>query len=175
MKKVCLVPMQEEHIVRYLKLSGDPALISTMGWAPFQHDERERFLQSLETTTIPGHESGLPIRLSIVTSKEALPIGYVVLIRLASAKNTAELAIAIMERGYREGGYGSEALRLAIAYAFERLQVSRIMLTVFPYNSRAIHVYEQCGFKKTQLLTKAWTLPDHTKADMLVMEFEKAQ
>lgn len=175
MKKVCLVPMQEEHIARYLALSDDPELISAMGWTPFQHDERGRFLQSLETATIPGHASGLPIRLSIVTSKDGIPIGYVVLIRLASAKNTAELAIAIMERGYREGGYGSKALRLAIAYAFETLQVSRIMLTVFPHNSRAIHVYEQCGFKKTRLLTKAWTLPDYTKADMLLMELEKAQ
>lgn len=45
-------------------------------------------------------------------------------------------------------GYGKEALRRSVEYGFNDLGLIRICLIVFAENSRAIHVYEQCGFKE---------------------------
>ncbi len=45
-------------------------------------------------------------------------------------------------------GYGKEALKRSIDYGFNELGLSRIVLVVYVGNPRAIHVYEQCGFKE---------------------------
>lgn len=45
-------------------------------------------------------------------------------------------------------GYGKEALLRSVEYGFNELGLSRILLIVFANNPRAIHVYEQCGFKE---------------------------
>ncbi len=45
-------------------------------------------------------------------------------------------------------GLGSQAVRLAVNYAFSELNLRRLQLTVFDYNHRAIAVYERAGFKR---------------------------
>ncbi len=45
-------------------------------------------------------------------------------------------------------GYGKEALLRSVEYGFNELGLSRIFLIVYADNPRAIHVYEQCGFKE---------------------------
>lgn len=44
-------------------------------------------------------------------------------------------------------GYGSDAMRVILKYAFEILNLHRVSLNVFEYNPRAIRSYEKCGFK----------------------------
>lgn len=43
-------------------------------------------------------------------------------------------------------GYGSDALRIILRYAFNELNLFRVTLNVFEYNPRAIHAYEKAGF-----------------------------
>lgn len=45
-------------------------------------------------------------------------------------------------------GYGTEALKRSVEYGFNELGLNRIYLGVYVNNPRAIHVYENCGFKK---------------------------
>ncbi len=56
------------------------------------------------------------------------------------------MAIAIGEADYRGRGYGSDALRVGIDYAFRELGVYKVALSVFSYNTRAIRAYEKAGF-----------------------------
>ncbi|MEW6029444.1 MAG: GNAT family N-acetyltransferase [Chloroflexota bacterium] len=44
-------------------------------------------------------------------------------------------------------GYGTEALRLALRFAFLELGLRRVSLTVFEYNPRAVRSYEKAGFR----------------------------
>ncbi|MFE1576583.1 GNAT family N-acetyltransferase [Streptomyces fradiae] len=46
----------------------------------------------------------------------------------------------------RDRGLGTEAIRLLLAYGFERLGLHRIHLGVYAFNPRALHVYERVGF-----------------------------
>jgi RimJ/RimL family protein N-acetyltransferase len=43
-------------------------------------------------------------------------------------------------------GYGTEAMRLALNFAFNELNLHRVQLSVFDYNERAIALYEKMGF-----------------------------
>ena len=47
---------------------------------------------------------------------------------------------------YRDRGLGTEALRLALRYAFDDLELHKVYLRVLEYNHRARRAYEKCGF-----------------------------
>ena len=56
-------------------------------------------------------------------------------------------SIGIGDPAHRGQGYGSEALRLLIDFAFSELNLRRVQFTVFSYNASAIHAYEKLGFR----------------------------
>jgi RimJ/RimL family protein N-acetyltransferase len=59
----------------------------------------------------------------------------------------AWLGISIGERDYWGRGYGSDAVRLAVQYAFVELNLRRVSLGLHAYNERALKAYEKAGFK----------------------------
>lgn len=58
------------------------------------------------------------------------------------------LGIGIGDREHWSQGYGGEAMRLALNFAFNELNLHRVQLTVFAYNERAIALYEKLGFRR---------------------------
>ena len=78
-----------------------------------------------------------------------------------------------MEKEYRSQGYGTEALRLVTRYAFDKLGLSLIGLTVFLFNERAIKAYEKVGFSRRKVLKKSWLLISGEYIDMLIMELTR--
>jgi RimJ/RimL family protein N-acetyltransferase len=60
----------------------------------------------------------------------------------------AFVAIGIGERDYWGKGYGTDAMRLTLRYAFDELNLHRVTLTVWSVNERAIRSYEKAGFKR---------------------------
>jgi len=169
-RRVYLAPLEDKHISHYLQLSDDPELVATEGWRPFGIDEKERFLQTLQVLTLPYCSSGKTIIFSIISTADDKAIGYVSIKGINEAKSSAELGIGIMEKEYRGQGYGTEALKLALDYAFNELGLALLGLTVFPSNERAIRAYEKVGFKRKEVLEKSWLMPDGEYADMLLME-----
>lgn len=63
------------------------------------------------------------------------------------AAGTAWVGIGIGEPEYRGKGYGTDAMKALLRYAFEELNLHRVNLSVFDFNKRAIRSYEKCGFK----------------------------
>ena len=58
----------------------------------------------------------------------------------------AFVGIGIGETDYRGKGYGTDAMRLILRYAFEALHLRRVSLDVFEYNQRAYRSYIKAGF-----------------------------
>lgn len=171
--KVYLTPIQKNHIQTYIHFSADSELVSAMGWQPFESSEEPRFLEAVSKPSLPWYSHGESIIYSILTAKDDVPIGFISLKGINWNEARAELAIAICDVQYRSGGYGSEALALAVSHSFCKLRLIAIDLSVFPFNTRAIRIYEKIGFKHVERLQKAWTMPDGEKIDMLVMEIQK--
>ena len=59
----------------------------------------------------------------------------------------AFVGIGIGEPEFWGKGYGTDAMKLILRYAFMELNLHRVSLDVFEYNPRAIHSYEKAGFK----------------------------
>jgi RimJ/RimL family protein N-acetyltransferase len=59
----------------------------------------------------------------------------------------AFVAIFIGDRNDWGKGYGTDAMRILLRYAFMELNLWRVSLGVFEYNPRAIRSYEKAGFR----------------------------
>ncbi len=84
------------------------------------------------------------------------------------AARHAWVGIGIGERDYWGKGYGSDAMRIVIRYAFREMNLNRINLTVFEYNTRAIRSYEKLGFK-IEGSERQWLNREGRRWDMLHM------
>ncbi len=82
-------------------------------------------------------------------------IGYVQITGINSVHRSAEIGIRIGEEKNRGRGYGKEALRLAVEFCWNHLNLNRVQLVVFKHNDRAIRAYQAVGFRKEGLLRKA--------------------
>lgn len=68
---------------------------------------------------------------------------------------SAELQIRIGELCDRGQGYGTQAVRLLLNFAFKDLNLRRVYLYVFSTNAAAIRVYENVGFAREGILRQA--------------------
>lgn len=86
------------------------------------------------------------------------PLGEVVILKIDPDNRSAAFRIAMFNVEHLNKGYGTEAMRFAVDYAFDTLKLHRLELDVFDYNAWAIHVYEKIGFKREGLLrdTMLW-------------------
>jgi RimJ/RimL family protein N-acetyltransferase len=74
-------------------------------------------------------------------------IGFVGLDGIDWAHGESWVGIGLGEREFWGKGYGTDAMRLIQRYAFDELNLRRVSLGVFEYNTRAIRSYEKAGFK----------------------------
>src|SRR5690242_11865271 len=79
---------------------------------------------------------------AIRPADEETLLGFVELESIMWAHRHAWLSIAIGDPTHQGQGYGGEAIGLALRFAFHELNLHRIQLTVFSYNTRAIALYE---------------------------------
>ena len=91
-------------------------------------------------------ERELAFAIRLLDSEEI--IGTIGLDEIEWSNRVAGLGIGIGNPKNWGKGYGTEATKLLIDYAFNDLNLFRIQLTVFDFNSRAIALYEGMGFKK---------------------------
>jgi len=73
-------------------------------------------------------------------------IGFIALFDTHHQHGDTLVAIALGERNSWGNGYGTDAMRIMLRYAFNELNLNRMGLIVFDYNTRAIRSYEKVGF-----------------------------
>jgi len=78
------------------------------------------------------------------------------------------VGIGIGERDFWGKGYGTDAMRVILRYAFTEINMKRVTLSVFEYNPRAIRSYEKAGFRHEGRLRKLLN-KEGRRWDMLMM------
>jgi len=73
-------------------------------------------------------------------------IGFIGLDGIRWTHGDTFVGIGIGDPEYRGNGYGTDAMCVILRYAFTELNLHRVSLDVFEYNSRAIRSYEKAGF-----------------------------
>ena len=76
------------------------------------------------------------------------PVGLVYLFQVEPRHRRATFGILVGEADARGRGYGTEATRLLLTYAFEISGLSNVMLTVYADNLAGQAAYRKAGFRE---------------------------
>ena len=100
-------------------------------------------------------------------------IGGVGLFDVNAQVRSCTFGISLGEQAVWGKGYGTDATRVALRYAFLELNMNRVELRVYDYNNRGIRAYEKAGFEQEGRLREA-VYRDGRYWDELVMGILRA-
>lgn len=90
----------------------------------------------------------------IIETLDEKPIGNLRLLDIDPHHRRCELAISVGDVDHLGRGYGTDAIRRSLAFAFGDLGLRRVDLLTDADNERGLRCYEKCGFVREGLLRK---------------------
>ncbi len=95
----------------------------------------------------PGHDGADSCNFAIRKLSDDRLIGGIGIWIEQWAHREGWVGIGIGERDCWGNGYGTDAMRLLLRFAFTELNLWRVSLNVYDYNARALRSYEKAGFR----------------------------
>jgi RimJ/RimL family protein N-acetyltransferase len=142
-ESVKLGPVKREYIEYYLKWFNDPEITQYLNtFRPMTRMKEEDWIENLK-----NRDDTIIFNILILDEKggEKL-IGNCGIHAIDWKNRVGEVGITIGEKEYQGKGYGTEAMELLIEYGFKTVNLNRIQLRVYEFNSRAINSYNKIGF-----------------------------
>lgn len=102
----------------------------------------------------PSAQVGSLIELRVRTKADDALVGFAALLGIEWNNRTGKLAMGIVDPASRRKGYGADALRLLLRYAFDEVNLDRVGLDVISYNDDAIRLYQKAGFVQEGLVRR---------------------
>lgn len=106
--------------------------------------------------------------LAVVIRKSNQIIGETGLLRMFPAWRTTDWSLIIGDKAARGKGYGTEAARLMLDYAFGYLNFHRVAIGVVGFNVGALKFYERLGFQREGIQRDGYYY-DHQYHDFVMM------
>jgi RimJ/RimL family protein N-acetyltransferase len=140
-ESVRLEPFGPQHVDGAWAGLADPELIRLTGLhATFTREQIEKFTQDVSARDDRAD-------WAIIATHDGGHVGEAVLNQFDPDNASANFRITIAGSHNRGRGYGTQATRLVVAYAFDVVGLRRVSLEVYSFNPRAQHVYTKCGFQ----------------------------
>lgn len=170
-KRIRLRAIEREDLPRFKSWLNDPEVRQGLSlYLPLSmSDEESWFAEMLKR---PPEERSLGIEAN--HDGQWVFLGNVGFVHLGWRDREAEVGIFIGEKSYWNQGYGREAMRLMLRHAFNTLNLNRVSLRVFETNLRAIHSYENAGFKHEGRMRQA-RFQDGQYIDILLMSVLRSE
>ena len=137
-KNIRFVEVSEELVPNYLAMVNDYEHVGKLIGG-----SRKAYTAEQEIKWVRGKLEKKAVVFSMLEKKTGEFIGNIELMDVTDS--SGELGIAITA-AKQDLGFGTEAICAMIRYGMDELGLDRISLKAWPYNVRAIHVYEKCGF-----------------------------
>lgn len=145
-EKVYLRILERSDISTTQKWITDPEISAIMGYLPTKSlAQQEQWYDA-----ILNDNTRYIFAICLIESSQH--IGNVALGNIDYVSRNAMLSIFIYEKKQRRAGYGSEATRLILDFAFNRLNLHRVYLQTSSGFHGAIRMYESLGFVKEGIL-----------------------
>jgi RimJ/RimL family protein N-acetyltransferase len=141
-ERVALGPLRRDLIPSYCAWHNDLAVSSTLGLS---------WPETLEQATASYERhvaDAATVRFTVYELATLRPIGVAHLYEIALRHGRASFGIIIGADDARGRGYGTEATRLTLDYAFTALGLSNVMLTAFAFNAGGLRAYANAGFRE---------------------------
>lgn len=144
-ENVYLSPATFEDVEAYTKWMNDFNITDYTGVSSNVYSlekEREWLEEKLK------YSSNKDMLFDIVAIDGDRLLGNISLIGINYIDRKANLGILIGENDDRSKGYGTEAIRLLLDFAFNYLNLNNVGLSLIECNNRAKRCYEKAGFKE---------------------------
>ena len=168
-KLVNLRPIEKKDLEEMMKWINDQEVTHYLSnfLYPISQADEEEFLERMMRHK--DTEKDL-----VIETKAGSYLGQISLRKIDRKNKDAELGIVIGHKDYWDKGYGTDAIKTLLRYAFGQLNLSKVYLQVFEYNQRGIHCYKKCGFKEEDRLKKE-QFYDGKYYDVILMEVRKEE
>ncbi|WP_313545720.1 GNAT family N-acetyltransferase [Leifsonia aquatica] len=139
-ERLRLVPLGPDHLAGTWASLQEPEVLRLTGThAAFTRDGVAAWLAGLADQDDRAD-------WAILRAEDGAHIGEVVLNDLDADNRSAGFRIALGAPRWFGQGYGTEATRAVLRYAFSSVGLHRVELEVFAFNPRAQSAYEKAGF-----------------------------
>jgi RimJ/RimL family protein N-acetyltransferase len=142
-KKCYLSPCRPGDAEKWAEWFNDLAVTIPLGDEAYIPSTREGEQETIASIIKSGDHV-----FSIIELASDELIGRCMLFGMNRIDRTAMFGIVIGEKACWGQGYGQEATRLTLDYAFSLLNLNSVMLGVFAFNTQAINCYLKVGFKE---------------------------
>jgi RimJ/RimL family protein N-acetyltransferase len=140
-ERIYLSPINTEDCETYTKWLNDIEICENLGnYAQLLTIGEEK--KWLEEFSSKNHN------YAIVLHNGDIMIGNIGFIDIDNISRTGTVGLFIGDKEYHNKGYGTEALKLILNYAFKTLNLNNAMLCVHSNNERGIACYKKVGFKE---------------------------
>jgi RimJ/RimL family protein N-acetyltransferase len=140
--RVILGPVKREYIDSYLKWLNDPEITQFLSmFLPLTRMMEEDWIENLK-----NRNDTIAFAILILENDAEKLIGNCGLHAIDWKNRVCEVGIMIGEKEYQSKGYGTEAMEVLLDYGFKTVNLNRIQLRVYEFNSRAINSYKKIGF-----------------------------
>lgn len=147
--KIKLTPFVKEDIQPLFRWINDAETVRyNNAYKPVTWDSHITWFENL------GKDTSRAI-FAIRAAEDERLVGTVQLCGIHPVYRSAELSIRIGELSDRNQGFGTMAVKLAVTFGFNDLNLERIYLHVFADNEAALKVYKKIGFVEEGRLKKA--------------------
>jgi diamine N-acetyltransferase len=140
---VALGPLRREHIPLYLHWINNFGTTRTLGVPP-----RPMTLEQETAWYERAAVDDARVGFTIYERATGRAIGNCGLHEVDLPNRRTLVGIMIGEPEARGRGYGTEAMRLLLDFAFTALGLHSVMLMVFEYNGAGLRCYEKVGFRE---------------------------
>jgi RimJ/RimL family protein N-acetyltransferase len=162
--RVILRALEREDLERLHEFNNDLAIELAGGGDPPMPQSLARLQAEFENRASTGGRDDA----SFAIEADGQFIGVCGLFQFDQTAHTCELGITIGDKGYWGRGYGRDAVRVLLGYAFRLRNLRRVYLRVNGRNERAIRAYRACGFAhEGRLRQHVWSDGDYD--DLLLM------
>jgi RimJ/RimL family protein N-acetyltransferase len=153
-ERVILRAISREDIPRLWSFNNSVDVELAGGGDPPIPQSLARFEAEFEQSAGRGGRDGS----SFVIEADNKCIGQCALFNFNETARTCELGITIGDQAYWGKGYGKEAIRLLLEYAFRYCNYRKVWLHAHDNNARAIRAYQECGFvEEGRLREQVWS------------------
>jgi diamine N-acetyltransferase len=170
-ERVALGPIRRDLVPLYQRWLNDFGTLRTLFIPPrpLTMEEETAWYEGAATDSAAAH-------FTVYETASWRPIGNSQWRGIDFRNRTAEMAIFIGDAADRGKGYGTEATRLMLDYAFTALGLHSAMLTSYAFNLAGQRAYEKAGFRefgrRHECHWMGGQLWDEIYMDCLASEFE---
>ncbi len=143
-ERVRLRRIERDDLPRFVQWLNDPEVRQHLAaFYPMSRVHEEAWFED----TLELEPALQPFAIDVRAADAWIHVGGIGFHAVDWRSRWAEAGIVIGDKSLWGAGYGSDALRTLVAWAFRGLNLNRVWLRVYEDNARGIRCYEKVGFR----------------------------